>query len=132
MLLDITDKAVFSVDLIEKFFEGRLVFDNSQPHPPDPAKMPMFAYNHAVGRCAIIGGYVSHDPRIPVLANRYLFGDLCTGEVFSLLPNVATQQATQVRKIGITAPNLTSFGVGANNSIYITQTTGELSRIDPF
>jgi|RhiMethySRZTD1v2_1073278.scaffolds.fasta_scaffold482153_2 Glucose/sorbosone dehydrogenases len=113
-------------------FEGRLVFDNSQPHPPDPAKMPMFAYNHAVGRCAIIGGYVSHDPRIPVLANRYLFGDLCTGEVFSLLPNVATQQATQVRKIGITAPNLTSFGVGANNSIYITQTTGELSRIDPF
>jgi len=70
--------------------------------------------------------------RIPVLANRYLFGDLCTGEVFSLLPNVATQQATQVRKIGITAPNLTSFGVGANNSIYITQTTGELSRIDPF
>jgi len=113
-------------------YEGKVIFDNAQPKPPDPAKMPMTVYTHANGRCAIIGGYVSHDPRIAALSNRYLFGDLCTGQIFSLVPNVATQQATEIRPVGITAPNLTSFGVGANNRIYITQQTGELSRIDPF
>jgi glucose/arabinose dehydrogenase len=113
-------------------FEGKVIFDNSQPKPPGPAKMPMTVYTHVNGRCAIIGGYVSHDVRIAALSNRYLFGDLCTGEIFSLLPNAATQQATEVRPVGITAPNLTSFGVGPNNRIYITQQTGQLSRIDPF
>jgi hypothetical protein len=113
-------------------YEGRRIFDNSQPKPPDPPKMPITVYNHVNGRCAIIGGYVSHDARIAALRGRYLYGDLCTGRIFSLLPNVATQQVTDVHYTGITAPNLTSFGVGPNNRIYITQTTGELSRIDPF
>jgi glucose/arabinose dehydrogenase len=111
-------------------YEGRQPFDSSHPGP-DPAKMPLYSYGHTAGRCAIIGGYVSHDPRIPGIRNRYLFGDLCGGRIFSLLPNVQTQQVSQVQYTGITAPNLSSFGVGPNNWIYFTQTSGQLTRIDP-
>jgi glucose/arabinose dehydrogenase len=111
-------------------YEGRQPFDSSHPGP-DPAKMPIYSYGHTAGRCAIIGGYVSHDPRIPGIRNRYLFGDLCGGRIFSLLPNVQTQQVSQVQYTGITAPNLSSFGVGPNMRIYFTQTSGQLTRIDP-
>lgn len=111
-------------------FEGRRPFDSSHPGP-DPAKMPIYTYGHTAGRCAIIGGYVSHDPRIAAIRNRYLFGDLCDGRIFSMLPNAQTQQVSQLQYTGITAPNLSSFGVGPNMRIYITQTSGQLSRIDP-
>jgi glucose/arabinose dehydrogenase len=108
-------------------YEGRQVFDNTQPGP-GPAKLPIYVYSHNRG-CAIIGGYISHDHDMPALANRYLFGDLCDGRIFSMLLNVHTQQATGVRYTGITAASLSSFGVGPNNRMYFTQTTGELSRI---
>jgi glucose/arabinose dehydrogenase len=112
-------------------YEGRRLRDNAY-RGPDPAKMPIYVYDHMAGRCAIIGGYVSHDPRIAALSRRYLFGDLCTGRIFSLVADVRAQKVTDLSYVGITAPNLSSFGVGPGNQIYITQTTGELSRIDPF
>jgi hypothetical protein len=44
--------------------------------------------------------------------------------------DVANNAVIDNRQTGITAFNLSSFGVGPNNKIYFTQTTGELSRID--
>ena len=72
------------------------------PHPP---KFPMFIYNHAGGRCAIIGGYVVHDPDLPSLAGRYLYGDACTGEVRSFIPNVAdADRACDDKPTGLVLP----------------------------
>ena len=112
-------------------FEGNRAYDSAHPGP-DPAKKPIYVYSHTHGRCAIIGGYVSHDPRIAAIKDRYLFGDLCDGRIFSLLPDAASQEVSHITYIGITATQLSSFGVGPQRMIYITQTTGELSRIDPF
>jgi glucose/arabinose dehydrogenase len=109
-------------------FEGKNLFDNTQPGPT-PAKFPMYVYRHSNGACAIIGGYIWRDPAVPELRNKYLFGDLCTGRIFSLVPDVQAQKATDVRYIGVTATNLSSFGIGPQNRIYITQTSGQLSRI---
>jgi glucose/arabinose dehydrogenase len=109
-------------------YEGNLLMDNSQPGQ-DPPKFPMYVYGHHQGGCAIIGGYIADDPTVPAIRNKYLFGDLCTGRISILTPNVPTQQATHVRFTGITAGNLSSFGIGPGNKIYITQVTGQLSRI---
>jgi glucose/arabinose dehydrogenase len=111
-------------------YEGNEVFDSSQPGA-DPPTFPMLTYNHNNGRCAVIGGYVSHDPDVPALSGRYLYGDLCAGKIRSMVPHPGTQKATDVRFSGITAVNLSSFGRGPNNRLYITQTSGELSRIAP-
>jgi hypothetical protein len=109
-------------------YEGNRLFDNSQPgqHPP---KFPMYVYGHNGGGCSIIGGYIARDPAVPAIRNKYLFGDLCTGRISILTPNVPSQTATNVRFTGIIAQGLTSFGIGPGNKIYITQTSGELSRI---
>jgi glucose/arabinose dehydrogenase len=113
-------------------WEGRQPFDSPDVPPgPDPPTFPMLVYNHNNNRCAVIGGYVSHDPAIPALSGRYLYGDLCDGKIRSMVPHVATQKATDIRLVGITAPNLSSFGRGPDSRLYITQTTGELSRIEP-
>jgi hypothetical protein len=89
----------------------------------------MYVYKHNNGACAIIGGYIARDPTLPALRNKYLFGDLCTGRIFSLTPNVQTQQATNVSYTGVTAPGLSSFGIGPAKRIYVTQTSGALSRL---
>jgi glucose/arabinose dehydrogenase len=113
-------------------WEGRQPFDSPDVPPgPDPPTFPMLVYNHNNNRCAVIGGYVSHDPAISALSGRYLYGDLCDGKIRSMVPHVATQKATDIRLVGITAPNLSSFGRGPDSRLYITQTTGELSRIEP-
>ncbi len=111
-------------------YEGDVVFDNTRPGP-DPAKFPMFVYPHTGGRCAIIGGFVSRDPAIPALKGRYLYGDLCDGDIRSFIPNVAKQKAGDDTSVGISAPGLTGFGKGRGGVMYITQTSGAVSRIAP-
>jgi len=109
-------------------YEGNLLHDADLPgrHPP---KFPMITYNHNNGRCTVIGGYLMRDPDVVALRGRYIYGDYCDGRIMSVVPDVAAQEATDLRFTGIIAPSLSSFGKGPGNAIYFTQTTGELSRI---
>jgi glucose/arabinose dehydrogenase len=113
-------------------YEGNLVFDDTRPGPDEPV-FPIFTYNatRGTGLCAIIGGYVVRDPELPALNGRYVYGDACSGEVRSFLPDVATQQATDDRPTGVVLPGLSSFGLGYKNKIYAAQISGEVSRLDP-
>jgi glucose/arabinose dehydrogenase len=111
-------------------YEGKVKFDATQPGA-NPPKFPMLVYTHSGGRCAVIGGYVLRDPQIPGLKGRYIYGDLCDGKIRSMVPDFATQKATDLRLLGITATNLSSFGRGPHNRLYFTQVSGELSRIAP-
>jgi glucose/arabinose dehydrogenase len=119
-------------------YEGDIPFDPSRPGP-DPAKPPILAYPHGVkqsgGACAIIGGYVAHDPNVPTLLNRYLYGDWCTGIISSFRVNVPDQVVIGDRPTGVVLPGVNSFGVGADNQIYISQNLldgkGNVSRLVP-
>jgi glucose/arabinose dehydrogenase len=111
-------------------FEGDLVFDNTRPGP-DPATFPMFVYDHNAGRCAIIGGYVVHNPNLPALDRRYIYGDACTGEIRSFFPRVGTQEAFGDRTAGISLPGLSSFGQGFHGRIYTAQINGRVNRLAP-
>jgi hypothetical protein len=54
-------------------FEGTVAGPTSQTCA-DPVG-PIYDYDHGGGRCAVIGGVVVRDPRLPSLAGHYLFGD---------------------------------------------------------
>jgi glucose/arabinose dehydrogenase len=110
-------------------YEGELVFDNARPGP-HPPKFPILTYSHTGGRCAIIGGYVVRDPSLPTLKGRYLYGDTCTGEVRSFIPNVGAQKARDDKPTGINVPGLSSFGRGFKGQIYFAQVTGNVSRLE--
>ena len=112
-------------------FEGEIVFDNARPgaHPP---KFPMLTYAHDPGnRCAIVGGYVVRDPGFTALNGRYVYGDTCTGEVRSFVPNVTTQEPVGDSALPFTLPGLTSFGRGFGGQLYAAQGSGQVSRIEP-
>lgn len=58
---------------------------------------PAATYDHADGRCAVMGGLVYRGDELRPLRGRYLFADFCSGEVWSLerdseaLPEVIAQ-----------------------------------------
>jgi len=108
-------------------------FEGTVAHPtaktcPDPVA-PIYDYDHGGGRCAVIGGVVVRDPRLPSLAGRYLFGDYCDGKIHSTL--VTDGKAGDVVDTGLTLPTLDSFGVDGIGRIYVTATDGGVYRLDP-
>lgn len=109
-------------------YEAFKPYDDSHPGPDDPT-FPIFAYDHADGKCSIIGGYVVHDPGLPNLAGKYLFGDYCTGKISALTANVGAQKA-KTTNLGVVAPQLSGFGVGPDRQIYVVRLDGTIARLE--
>jgi hypothetical protein len=94
---------------------------------------PVFAYPHeepaeggGAWGCAIIGGYVARDHSLGGLFGRYLYGDLCTGQVRSL---ELADPAASDRPEGIRVPNLNSFGEDSCGRLYTVSGNGAVSRL---
>ena len=93
---------------------------------------PVFEYPHddpkdggAYG-CAIIGGYVARGPGIGDLSGRYVYGDLCVGEVRSFSP--AAPSSTD-RYEGATVEGLNSFGEDSCGRLYAVSGEGPVYRL---
>jgi glucose/arabinose dehydrogenase len=104
-------------------YEGLAVFNVCSPPPANPI-WPVFAYPHsgAHSGCAISGGYVVRDPGLTMLNGRYLYGDFCSGHIYSQLlgiPNSSGDQDT-----GLSVPQLASFGEDACGHVYAVGVTG--------
>jgi glucose/arabinose dehydrogenase len=102
----------------EGFFEQG---STTQPCGLAGRRDPVFAYPHtgAAGAsgCAIIGGYVVRDPTLGALAGRYLYGDLCRGDLRTLDPGVA---GGDPRPAGLSVGgSLFSFGQDARGCVYV-------------
>jgi glucose/arabinose dehydrogenase len=90
------------------------------------ATPPVFAYPHsdpggdAAFGCAIIGGYVYRGTQIPALAGRYLYADLCTGELRSVNLGIpfAGGDRPESAPGALTGPQ--SFGEDARCNLYVT------------
>jgi Glucose / Sorbosone dehydrogenase len=81
-----------------------------------PFTDPIFEYSHTGGACSITGGYVSRDPAVPELAGRYLYADLCLGEIRSLTPGFP---AADDRSEGLTVFQPSSFGEDSCGRLYV-------------
>ena len=108
-------------------FEGTLVFDSATTclRPVSP----LLEIPRENGVCALIGGVVSRDPRIPALTGRYFYGDLCTGAITTIA--IEGGAVTASAPLGLVVPALTSFGVDALRRVYATSGSGEVYRLDP-
>jgi glucose/arabinose dehydrogenase/uncharacterized cupredoxin-like copper-binding protein len=108
-------------------FEGTVPFDPST-ECVDPVA-PLVDIPHSPDICAVIGGVVSRDPRLPALAGRYVYGDFCSGKVSV----VSVEDGRVVAKddLGLIVPELTSFGVDGIGRMYAMSLAGAIYRIDP-
>jgi glucose/arabinose dehydrogenase len=116
-----TKRANFGWDV----FEGTLRFEGGSLGRHDK---PIHQYTHGGGRCSITGGYVSRNERIGSLWGRYVYGDLCTGQVRSFKPGRRGSRDDQA--LGVDEkPGLTTFGRDARKRLYLAQQSGGVFRI---
>src|SRR5207302_10368308 len=72
------------------------------------AVQPEIAPSHQDGFCALIGGYVVRDPSLPGLGGRYLYGDNCKPDIYSV--RLTASGARDNHATGLRVSGLSSFG----------------------
>jgi hypothetical protein len=90
---------------------------------------PIFAYGRSRGgsSCTIIGGYVVRDPNLRGLRGRYVYADLCEGQLRSLVPHL--KRASGDRKLGMRVETPSSFGEDQQGRLYVTSLEGPVYRL---
>lgn len=113
-------------------FEGFDKYEDESSGTPDPGGTikPIFAYPHSRGNsCSVIGGYVVQDPRLQGLRGRYVYADLCEGELRSLVPHL--KRASGDRRLGLDVSSPSSFGEDQRRRLYVTSLEGPVYRLVP-
>ena len=95
--------------------EGNECVIAEQCHDPGLVA-PLVTYGHDM-TCAVVGGYVYRGRTATSLVGSYLFGDLCTGGVFSL-------NGTQRIELGFQPIKISSFGEDPAGDVYVVDLQG--------
>jgi glucose/arabinose dehydrogenase len=106
-------------------FEGDRSYDSSRNCPG--AVRPLLDYGRSHGECSVTGGVVVRDPKLPTLAGRYVYGDYCRGQLFSL--RVSGGRAVDVGSLDLQVSQLSSFGEDAKGRVYATSLDGPVYRL---
>ena len=102
-----------------------------------PFTPPIFEYSHAdpplqPPSCSITGGYVVRDSGLDGLDGRYLFADLCGGDLRSIDP-LAPQPLDGFRSENLSAAQPVSFGEDACGRLYLASfmpSPGQVNRVE--
>jgi glucose/arabinose dehydrogenase len=102
--------------------------ENSGTADPGDTTQPILAYPHSRdGSCSIIGGYVVRDRALPSLYKRYVYADLCEGQLRSLVPHL--KRASGERKLGLAVDSPSSFGEDDAHHLYVASISGPVFRL---
>jgi glucose/arabinose dehydrogenase len=85
--------------------------------------MPVSSYDHSDGDCSITGGQVYRGSDYADLVGRYLYGDICTGRIWSLKKTQNSWQVERLRDAGIGAGMFT-FGEDERGDVYLSTAGG--------
>ncbi|MDQ3719608.1 MAG: PQQ-dependent sugar dehydrogenase, partial [Actinomycetota bacterium] len=88
---------------------------------------PVAAYRHRRGRCSVTAGLVYRGSALPALAGRYVYGDFCTGELWSLRPKPG-KGAEDLRIERARVPQLTHIGADGKGELVMASSSGTVYR----
>jgi glucose/arabinose dehydrogenase len=125
--IDFVPKGAAGLNFGWPCFEGTLPFDTSKQC--DSPVSPLIDIPHSPDVCAVIGGVVVRDPRLPQLEGRYLYSDLCGGKVTAVDAEGGVVVSSD--DLGLAVPGVTSFGVDGFGHVYLTTLDGGVYRLDP-
>jgi glucose/arabinose dehydrogenase len=106
-------------------FEGDAPYEEKEPNPEGSLVGPVAVYDHGEG-CSVTGGFVYRGSEVPALEGRYVYGDYCSGSIWSIAADGARES---VRKEAIQVDGLTSFGEDGRGELYAASSTGTIYRI---
>ncbi len=110
-------------------YDGTTRVEGRDLDPTGELIMPVATYDHGQG-CAVIGGFVYYGTQLPELNRRYLYGDFCSGTLWSLV-GTPVGGAADVRRETATVPQLTHIGTDATGEIVFTSATGTVYQAVP-
>lgn len=113
-------------------FEGDRPVEGAGERELDPRGelvWPVATYTHEDG-CSVTGGYPYQGTALPGLRGRYLYGDFCTGVLWSL-EGTPGGRATDVRRERAMVPQLTHIGPDADGEPVLASAAGALYRAVP-
>ncbi|HEX2160735.1 MAG TPA: PQQ-dependent sugar dehydrogenase [Thermoleophilaceae bacterium] len=90
---------------------------------------PVATYSHDDG-CSVTGGFVYRGTALPRLSGRYVYGDFCSGSLWTLKPT-PDAFAEDVRREQAAVPQLTHIGEDSEGRIVFASATGALYRAAP-
>jgi glucose/arabinose dehydrogenase len=100
-----------------KTFEGSRRFSDT-PLGPGTLIAPIAEYSHSEG-CSVTGGYVYRGRAVPALRGRYVYGDYCSGTIWSFPAGGGTP-----RREPIEVERLVSFGESLSGELYVVSQDG--------
>jgi glucose/arabinose dehydrogenase len=107
-------------------YEGNHLHEADRDAPD--AVSPVAEYSHAPGgHCSVTGGYVYRGAAIPSLEGAYLFGDYCSGVIWTLRPDGAGGYA--MAQVMDTDHNISSFGEDAEGELYVVDHGGQVLKV---
>jgi glucose/arabinose dehydrogenase len=86
---------------------------------------PIAEYSHDLG-CSVTGGYVYRGSAQPELQGVYVFGDFCSGIVFTLQVDEGTIDPKRVLDSGL---GISSFGTDEDGEIYLVDIGGAVYHV---
>jgi len=90
---------------------------NPSTNCTDPSfTMPILEYTHAQGACSITGGYRYRGTQIPSLKGAYLYGDYCTGSIWTA---TQTNGVWTSKTLFTTTIRISSFGEDVSGELYV-------------
>ncbi len=105
--------------------EGNVRYDEDGSLPAGLIA-PVAVYSHAHG-CSITGGFVYRGRDLPQLRGRYVFGDFCSGTIWSMPASGGRFTRLDVPAV----QQLSSFGLDTSGELYAVSLTGTVFKFVP-
>ena len=108
-------------------FEGTNDIDEREPTGPGEVIEPAAEYDHDEG-CSVTGGYVYRGTEVPRLRGRYVYGDVCSGAIWTL--RAGRGRASDVRKEDDQLEQVASFAQDARGELYAISLSRGVFRVN--
>jgi glucose/arabinose dehydrogenase len=107
-------------------FEGTNDIDEREPTGPGRVIAPVAEYDHEEG-CSVTGGYVYRGSEVPRLRGRYVYGDVCSGAIWTLRAGIGS--GDDVRKEDDQLEQVASFAQDARGELYAISLSRGIFRV---
>jgi len=97
-------------------YEGNMEFKPNPDVPRNKVVFPVTEYEHGDAGCSVTGGFVYHGKALPELDGTYIYGDYCSGWMWTLKRNGTAWTNTKFMESGFA---ITSFGLDADGELYV-------------
>ncbi len=87
---------------------------------------PVAEYAHKYG-CSVTGGYVYRGSKIKELYGKYIFGDFCSGTIWT----INKEQNFEMQELMKTDLNISSFGEDSSGELYVLDYQGRVFKFVP-